>query len=117
MPALGRPFSDYRSIGIPTPETSDGRIAGEVLRVDTFGNLITNIRRRAFEVLRRGDAIRIEVGGEDIGRLVETYADIGPDEVCALFGSSDYLEFAANSASAAARLSVERGAPVIVSRP
>ena len=88
-----------------------------MLRIDTFGNLITNIQRRAFEVLLRGDAIQIEVGGENIGRLVETYADIGPDEVCALFGSTDYLEFAANAASAAARLSVERGAPVVVSRP
>ncbi len=117
LPALGRPLTDYSSIGIPTPETSDGRIAGEVLRVDAFGNLITNIGRRAFDVLCRGGAIRIEVGGEDIGRLVETYADIGPDEVCALFGSTDCLEFAANSASAAVRLSVERGARVIVSRP
>ena len=117
LPALGRPLDDYCSIGIPTAETGDGRIAGEVLRVDTFGNLITNIDRQTFDVLCRGGAIRIELGGESIGRLVETYADIGADEVCALFGSTDRLEFAANCASAAARLSVERGARVVVSRP
>jgi S-adenosylmethionine hydrolase len=117
LPALGRPLNDYRSIEIPAPETGDGLIAGEVLRVDTFGNLVTNIDRKAFDSICRGGAIQIEAGSESIGRLVETYADIGPDEVCALFGSTDHLEFSANCASAAARLSVERGAKVVVSRP
>ena len=117
LTALGRPLGDYCNIDIPVPQAADGRIAGEVLRVDTFGNLVTNIDRKAFEGLCRGGAIQIEVGTESIGRLVETYADIGPDEVCALIGSTDHLEFAANSTSAAARLSLDRGAPVVVSRP
>ncbi len=116
LTALGRPLSEYCRIDIPTPQVEDGRIAGEVLRVDKFGNLVTNIDRRAFEGLCRGGAIQIEVGAETIGRLVETYADIGPDEVCALIGSTDHLEFAANSTSAAARLSLGRGARVVMSR-
>lgn len=116
LSALGRPLNDYRSLDIPTPETNNGRIAGEVLRVDRFGNLITNIGRKAFESLCLGGAIQIEIGGESIGRLVETYADIGADEVCALIGSTDHLEFSANSTSAAARLSLDRGARVVVSR-
>ena len=117
LTALGRPLSDYCSIDIPVPEAEDGRIAGEVLRVDKFGNLVTNIDRKAFEGLCRGGAIQIEVGAESIGRLVETYADIGSDEVCALIGSTDHLEIAANSTSAAARLSLDRGARVVISRP
>ena len=117
LTALGRPLGDYSSIDIPTPETEDGRIAGEVLRVDKFGNLVTNIDRQAFESLCRGGAIQIEAGAESIGRLVETYADIGPDEVCALIGSTDHLEIAANSTSAASRLALDRGDRVVVSRP
>jgi len=116
LTALGRPLSDYCSIDIPAPEVEDGRTVGEVLRVDKFGNLVTNIDRKTFESLCRGGAIQIEVGTESIGRLVETYADIGPDEVCALVGSTDHLEIAANSTSAAARLSLDRGARVVVSR-
>ena len=117
LTALGRPLSDYASIDIPSPQTEEGRVAGEVLRVDKFGNLVTNIDRKAFEALCRGGAIQIEAGNQSIGRLVETYADIGPDEVCALIGSTDHLEIAANSDSAAVRLSLDRGARVVVSRP
>ena len=43
---------------------------------------------------------------------METYADIGPGEVCALFGSTDHLELAANAASASERLDLKVGATV-----
>ena len=45
-----------------------------------------------------------------------TYADIQPGEICALFGSTDHLELAANSESAADRLKLARGGVVEVSR-
>ena len=44
-----------------------------------------------------------------VGRLVATYADIQPGEICALFGSTDHLELAANAGSAADRLQLARG--------
>ena len=116
LSALGRPVNDYLMLDIPVPATDDGSIAGQVLRIDRFGNLVTNIDRKAFERLAQSGSVQIEVGSEAIGRLVETYADIGTDEVCALFGSTDHLEFSANSMSAAERLSLDRGAPVVVSR-
>ncbi len=117
LSALGRPVSDYRMLDLPMPEITGERMSGQVLRVDHFGNLVSNIDRRAFESFAQTAAggIQIEVGPHAIGRLVETYADIGDGEVCALFGSTDHLEFAANSASAVERLAVDRGAPVVVS--
>ena len=116
LTALGRPVTDYQMLDIPVVTVERGRIAGEVLRVDRFGNLVSNIDRRTFDQFVMGGSIRIEVAQQEIGRLVETYADIRDDEVCALFGSTDYLEFAANATSAAERLAVNRGAPVVVSR-
>jgi S-adenosylmethionine hydrolase len=86
-----------------------------VLRVDRFGNVITNIDRRTFEKLA-GGGLDISVGGHGVARVVSTYADAPPGEVCALFGSTDRLEIAANGASAAERLQVARGARVTVSR-
>ena len=116
LSALGRPLSDYRQIDLPVPIIDDSRITGEVLLIDRFGNLVTNIDRKTFDRLAQSGSIQIDVAGVAIGRLVETYADIGTDEVCALFGSTEHLEFAANSVSAAEQLGVSRGAPVLVSR-
>ena len=51
-----------------------------------------------------------------IDRLVSTYAEIAPGETCALFGSSDHLELAANAASAADRLGLGKRAAIEISR-
>jgi S-adenosylmethionine hydrolase len=118
LPALGRPVSDYHKLELPVPESKPDALSGAVLRVDRFGNLVTNIDRRTFEKFVTGEPVQIEVqndsGPQRIGRLVATYADIGADETCALFGSTDHLEIAANAASAAERLRVGRGGTVVI---
>ena len=116
LSALGRPVTDYVMIDLPLPEIAKDRITGQVMRIDHFGNLVSNIDRKSFDRLAQAGSIQIKVGEHAIGRLVETYADIGDDEVCALFGSTDHLEFAVNSTSAFDRLGVERGTPVVVGR-
>jgi S-adenosylmethionine hydrolase len=115
LAALGRPAGTLQRLDIPAPALADGRIDGQVLRVDRFGNLITNISRRAFEALADG-SLDIRIGAHQISRVVSTYADVSPGEVCALFGSSGHLEVAANGASAAGSLDLRRGAPVHVAR-
>ncbi len=87
--------------------------------VDRFGNLVTNIDRRTFETFAKQGPIRIVVGGaggRQVDRLVSTYAEIGPGEVCALFGSSDHLELAANAESAAEKLGLARKAVIEIGR-
>ena len=114
LSALGRPLRDYRVLDIPAPDLADDRVVGQVLRIDRFGNVVSNIDRKTFESVAQRGAIQIEVGPHVIGRLVETYTEIGEDEVCALFGGTEHLEFAASSSSAVDRLGVERGAAVVV---
>ena len=118
MSALGRPVTDYQLLDIPVPAKTDDRLSGQVLRIDHFGNVVSNIDRKTFESYAQGSSggIQIEVGVHAIGRLVETYADIGNDEVCAIFGGTEHLEFSASSQSAVDRLEVELGASVTVSR-
>ena len=91
-------------------------ITGVVLRTDRFGNVVTNIDRRTFESVARSGTMEVTVGDRSIGRLVATYADIQPGEICALFGSTDHLELAANSESAADLLQLARGGAVAVNR-
>lgn len=119
LTALGRPVASYCRFDIPLPTSDPSGVIGEVLRIDRFGNVVTNIDRRTFEKFAGegpAAAVTIEAGRETIGRLVTTYADIAPDEICALFGSTEHLELAANAESAAARLALARGAPITVRR-
>jgi S-adenosylmethionine hydrolase len=113
LAALGRSAGAIHRLDIPKPHATPSRIEGQVLRVDRFGNLITNIDRRTFDRLADGP-LDIRVGSHAVPRVVSTYADIATGEICALFGSTDHLEIAANGASAAAILDLGRGAPVHV---
>jgi hypothetical protein len=117
LPALGRAVSDYVQIDLAQAVLLDGEIRGEVVRVDRFGNVVTNVDRRLCEKLTGAEGtMRIEVGGRPVDRLVSTFSEIGAGDVCALFGSTDHLECAAHAASAAEVLGVGAGAVVTVRR-
>lgn len=115
LPALGRTAADLHRLDIPVPVVGETSIRGAVLRIDRFGNLVTNVDRKAFERFAGGRSVQVSAGGTSVARLVATYAEIQPGEVCVLFGSTDHLEVAANSGSAANILGLTRGAAVTVS--
>src|SRR4029453_4706311 len=95
LSALGRPAGAVQRFDVPRPRIEHDRIVGEVLRVDRFGNLVTNIDRKTFDKMATSEgrgALEIQAGPHQIGKVVSTYADAGPGELCALFGSSEHLE-------------------------
>jgi S-adenosylmethionine hydrolase len=114
--ALGRPVASPCVLELPSATEDGETLTGAVLHADRFGNVITSIDRRNFERFVQDRPFSLDVGGSTIGRLVGTYADIGAEEVCALFGSTDLLELATRSASACERLRVGGGEPVLVRR-
>jgi S-adenosylmethionine hydrolase len=116
LAALGRPVQDYVRLDLAGAEVEGDTLRGRVVRVDRFGNLITSLDRRALEKFAEGHAIGIVIEGRPVDRVVATYAEMAPGEVCALYGSTDHLEFAEAGASAASRLGLARGAEVIVRR-
>ena len=116
LAALGRNVPEIQRLDIPQAVVDDDEMRGAVLRIDRFGNLVTNLERKAVERFSREGAVQIAAGGATVGRLVATYAEIQPGEVCALFGSTDHLELAANAGSAADALGLSRGAVVHITR-
>jgi len=116
LSALGRNVTAYQHLDIPVADIGDTLLAGVVLLVDRFGNLVSNVERRTFEAFTRGQPVSLRVAGRPIAGVVATYADIRAGEVCALFGSTDHLEFAVNGGSAAGTLEVGRGAVVEIER-
>jgi S-adenosylmethionine hydrolase len=110
LESVGDRIVDYLRIPLPkpTPQGSDGLLA-TVLRIDKFGNIITNLRR---EDLRREFDIRIaEI---HVTRLLQSFSDAAPDEVFAIEGSTGYIEIALNQASAAERFRIARGTEIKV---
>jgi len=117
LAAFGRAIADFHMLDLPKPELEDARLRGVVVRVDRFGNLVTNLDRRSCEKLADGPGtLKLTVGEQAIGRIVSTYSDIAAGEIGALFGSTDHLECAAHAASAATLLGLGVGAPVELRR-
>jgi S-adenosylmethionine hydrolase len=94
----------------PARLESDGALHGTVGVVDRYGNLLTTIPRQAIGQIERA---RVESGGRQIP-WVRTYAEGQPGEPVALINSAGMLELAVREGSAAARLNVRAGEPVLI---
>jgi hypothetical protein len=113
--ALGPVLPTWVRLDVPEPSIRDGWIVGAVMRVDRFGNLVTNIDRQMVGRAIGGD-VDVVIAGQRAARMVATYGEVEQGTICALFGSDDHLEVAVVGGSAAARLGLARGAPVTVTR-
>ena len=89
-------------------QASDGLLVGHILHIDSFGNLITNIR--SDDLPQTEGAITVEVGNQLISGLSRTYAE--GEGLLALIGSSGYLEVAFKGGSAYALLAAGVGSEV-----
>ena len=112
---FGPEITDYLRLPLPKVERiGENSLRGVVLKVDKFGNLITNIGEQEAPELFAATvpAVSILVSGEKITHLSKSYAEGADSEYFAIIGSSGYLEIAANKASAADKLSAGVGSPV-----
>jgi len=98
----------------PRPQVTSSRIAGQVLYVDSFGNLVTNIPSTAISSLGAADALVVECGGRTIHGIVATYGAALPGELAALIDSQNRLEMAVVNGHAARTLHAAPGEPVLV---
>ena len=113
--ALARGGVPHESLGAPherplvrrTPEPhrlADGAVSGEVITVDRFGNAVTNlVGARAGTVEVSGAALPVH----------RSYASVPPGAVVAVCGSTGLIEVAVRDGSAAERLGLGRGSPVL----
>jgi S-adenosylmethionine hydrolase len=91
---------------LPRPQQKpDGALVGHILHIDSFGNLITDIR--ISDLPQTKQAITIEVGNQLISGLSHAYAE--GKGLLALIGSSGYLEVALTRGSACALIDAKLG--------
>jgi S-adenosyl-L-methionine hydrolase (adenosine-forming) len=110
--AFGKLIRDYVCAwsAKPAPKSKDSW-RGAILKVDRFGNLITNFAAREFAGINTRP-FEMRTGDKHIHRLAATYAETEVGDLFVIAGSSGYLEIAANQASAASLLGCSAGAPV-----
>lgn len=113
--SFGEPITDFTRFAIPKPKANGNSIRAVVMKVDTFGNLITNLKAEDAPAIVTADGkFTIKVGNGEVKKLVQTFAQGAAGEAFALIGSSGYLEISVNKGSAARALGAARGAEVTV---
>lgn len=113
--ALGPPISDPVRLHFPEPAERGGRVVGEVLAIDRFGNAITNLRPEHLGDPAPGEAV-FTVKRRTIRGPVTHYGAVPAGELLAIVGSLDRYEIAVNRGSAAERLGLRRGDRVAARR-
>ena len=107
LESLGTPITDPHYAPLPIPRIEGDALVGEVLYVDRFGTLVSNISPTA---LKPGASIR--VGDVDVGPLRHTFADVASGGLVAFTGSGGTVEIAVRDGSAARLLGVGVAAEV-----
>ena len=112
---LGETVESFESLHVPDPEIRDGGgITGQVIYVDGFGNLTTNIRREDLERLDP-ESVAVRIGDRKIRGIAANYASAGTGNYLALVNSWGLLEISRCNGSAQAGLGAGTGTRVLLS--
>jgi S-adenosylmethionine hydrolase len=106
--ALGTAIHDPQRSPLPASHHDGTTMVGEVIYVDRFGTLVSNVPAAAVE-----PGVRIRVDGTEVGSLLRTFHDVARGGLIAFIGSGGTVEIAVRDGSAARLLGVGVGAQVI----
>jgi S-adenosyl-L-methionine hydrolase (adenosine-forming) len=114
---FGDEIEDYVKFAAPRPKPAgDNRIRAVVLKVDRFGNLITNVTPQDVPALfsEKPGAFKIVVGSKEVSEIRRSYAEGAAGQVFGIVGSMGYLEIAANRAPATQITGANKGSEVSI---
>ncbi|HXP40301.1 MAG TPA: SAM-dependent chlorinase/fluorinase [Candidatus Acidoferrales bacterium] len=114
---FGEEVQEYVRFSAPKPKAVDeNRLRGVVLKVDRFGNLITNITPQDAPMLFQAGAsgFKIVAGSREITELRNAYAEGAPGEVIGILGSMGFLEIATNRGAATQLTGIGKGSEVSI---
>ncbi len=89
---IGKPLTAIKRLIDRQVKVTRKQITGHIIRVDHFGNLITNIPKEGFEILSKGKAYTVHFGGEKFRRIYALYNQAEQGECFIVFNSQDFLE-------------------------
>jgi len=112
---FGEEITDFVRFNAPKPKAANAKtLRGVVLKVDRFGNLVTNITPEDVPWLFQSPppAFKIVIGKQEVTGMKMNYAEGAPGEVFGILGSMGYLEIAANRAAAVQLTGAGKGSEV-----
>lgn len=114
---MGRPISELKRLLGRQLKVTKREITGNIVRVDHFGNLITNIHRKDFDTITRinGNApFTVEFGREQTNSFQQTYGDVDSGECYVFFNSNGFLQIGLNKGRATELLGLKQDAPISI---
>ncbi len=116
---LGKKLTRWIVGEIPKPRKTPQGWEGEVLWVDHFGNLVTNLNDKHLQAIKSrktgpASPFRLKMGKTVLLNLATRYSQVKRGTLIALMGSSGNLEISVNRGNASRKLSVGIGTPVVL---
>jgi len=115
---FGPLLEKYETLSFSKPKIYKKRIEGEIIYIDGFGNIVTNIYREILEKIsiNEGRTIKITFNDktEKILKICKAYNEVKEGEFLAIIGSGDFLEISINLGNAAKKLNIKEGTEVVV---
>jgi len=118
---LGTPLeTEPVALNLSQPILNEQTLKGEVIHIDHFGNVITNIKPQHLDQLTNTDSTNkfnfvVSIGSFNFTGIQSTYSSVEIGEPVLLWGSAHFLELAVNGGHAASQFNVSSGTPVTIS--
>jgi len=109
---VGTFTSEYTRLLNRQVKATKQQISGNVIRVDHYGNLITNIEEEVFEILKKGRGYKVSFGREVVEKVSKAYHGVEAGECFVTFSSLGFLEIGINEGNAAELLGLGNESPV-----
>jgi S-adenosyl-L-methionine hydrolase (adenosine-forming) len=110
---MGTPTKNIQSISLKPARSVGKMVSGNVIYMNRYGNMVTNIPRQLSEQLKAGKVYRVTVGRQTLAApLVQSYSDVAEGRFALIYNSGDLLELAVNKGSAARLLKLDLAQPL-----
>ena len=109
---LGKPMTSFKKMLNRQVKATRKIIAGHVMKIDNYGNLITNILKQDFDILSKGKSYTIQFGGEKARRIQTDYHQVEQGDCFVLFNSLGLLEIGINKGNGSELLGLQYDSPI-----
>ena len=116
---FGPEIRDFVKPSFLLPRYEGGTLIGEVLHIDDFGNVITNITLKDLEGhgFSKGTVVSLHIGSKKFNlKFCSTYGEVPKGESLVLIGSDGFLEVSLNQGHAARKFDLKVGDEISISK-